>query len=129
MLTRRVTLLGGLCAALWSGAAHAAPIAPFSAEAFDAALKQGGPVLVHIHAAWCPICRAQKPILASLLAEPRFAAMKGFEIDFDGDQPSVRKVEARAQSTLIVFKEGREVARSVGERQPEWIEDLLAKAL
>ena len=129
MLSRRVMLLGGLCAVAWSAAAQAAPVAPFSADAFDAAVKQGGPVLVHIHAAWCPICRAQKPILEKLLSEPRFGGMSAFEIDFDSDQPSVRKVEARVQSTLIVYKGGREVGRSVGERQPEWIEDLLEKAL
>ncbi|GLK66571.1 thioredoxin family protein [Hansschlegelia plantiphila] len=127
--SRRTLLL--VCATVLgsASAALAAPPAPFSAAAFDAAVVAGGPVLVHISAPWCPICRAQKPIVAKLLAEPRFGAMTAFDIDFDADKADVRKVGAQLQSTLIVYSRGREVGRSVGEPQPEWIEDLLEKAL
>ncbi len=84
---------------------------------------------MHVAAPWCPICKAQKPVLARLLAEPRFAGFSAFEIDFDGDKAGLRKVGAQLQSTLILYRGGREVGRSIGEPQPEWIEDLLEKAL
>ena len=49
-------------------AAQAAAPAPFSQGAFDEAVKAGKPVLVHIATGWCPICKAQKPVLEKKLA-------------------------------------------------------------
>jgi Thioredoxin len=36
---------------------------PFSAATFDRLLGDGQPVVVDFHADWCPICRAQAPIV------------------------------------------------------------------
>lgn len=128
MPTRRHAL--ALTAALLlAGAARAAAPEPFDAQAFDAAQAEGRPILVQISAPWCPICKTQKPILAMLAAEPRFKALAVFTIDFDSQRDLVRRFEARMQSTLIVYKGRTEVARSVGETQAEWIEQLLEKAL
>ena len=52
-----------------------------------------------------------------------------FTIDFDSQRDLVRRFGAQMQSTLIVYKGAAEVARSVGETQAEWIEQLLEKAL
>lgn len=102
---------------------------PFEPAAFDEALKSGKPILVEVSAPWCPICKTQKPIIGKLLAEPRYRELTAFEIDFDTGKANVRKLGATAQSTLLVYKDGKEVGRSVGETQPEWIADLLDKAL
>lgn len=102
---------------------------PFDRAAFEAALGSGQPVIVHVTAPWCPICRAQHPILERLMTEPRFGGFQLFEIDFDNDKASVRAVGARLQSTLILYKGGKEIARTVGDREQGWIEDLLEKAL
>ncbi|KQT58647.1 thioredoxin [Methylobacterium sp. Leaf456] len=128
MPTRRHAL--ALTAALiLAGAARAAAPAPFDAAAFEAAQAAGRPILVQISAPWCPICKTQKPILATLAAEPRFKDLAVFTIDFDSQRDLVRRFEARMQSTLIAYKGKAEVGRSVGETQPEWIEQLLEKAL
>lgn len=128
MPTRRHAL--ALTAALLlAGAAHAAAPVPFDAAAFEAAQGEGRPILVQISAPWCPICKTQKPILAALSAEPRFKDLAVFTIDFDSQRDLVRRFEARMQSTLIAYKGKAEVGRSVGETQPEWIEQLLEKAL
>ena len=130
MMLRRALL--GLAAvlamAVLATPAQADPI-PFEAGAFAAAQKAGRPILVEVSAPWCPICKTQKPILASLSAEPRFKDLAVFTIDFDSQRDLVRRFEARMQSTLIVYKGKTEVGRSVGETQPEWIEQLLEKAL
>lgn len=128
MPTRRhaVALTAAL---LLSGAARAAAPEPFDAQAFEAAQAQGRPILVQISAPWCPICKTQKPILATLSAEPRFKDLAVFTIDFDSQRDLVRRFEARMQSTLIAYRGKTEVGRSVGETQAEWIEQLLEKTL
>lgn len=130
MFSRR-TVLAAFAAVTFaaSGPAFAEGSKPFDAAAFDEALKSGKPVLVEISAPWCPICKAQKPIIGKLLADPRYKDLTAFELDFDTGKAEVRKLGAQSQSTLLVYKDGKEVGRSVGETQPEWIADLLDKAV
>ncbi|HJE23176.1 MAG TPA: thioredoxin family protein [Methylorubrum populi] len=129
MTTRRALILTALLVAGLPRAGSAAEAKPYDGPAFEAAQGEGRPILVQISAPWCPICRTQKPILASLAAEPRFKDLAIFTIDFDGQRDLVRRFGAQMQSTLIVYKGRTEVGRSVGETQPEWIEQLLEKAL
>lgn len=134
ILTRRF-LNGALMTA--GALAVAAPLAPlwantavpFSAEAFKAAQASGRPILVEIHADWCPVCKAQSPILDRLTAEPRFKNLKVFRVDFDAMKPVVREFGAQAQSTLIVFKGAAEQGRSVGDTREASIAALLDKSL
>jgi thiol-disulfide isomerase/thioredoxin len=130
MISRRlllVTLTIGL--ALSSFAASAAETNPYSAEAFNEAQKAGKSILVHINAPWCPVCQAQKPILAELAAEPKFKNLVVFEVDFDNQKDAVRAFNAQSQSTLIVFKGEMEIGRSVGDTHQKSIAALLASAL
>lgn len=129
MIARRTVLALALAVATTSIAIAAGAPKPFDQKAFDAALTGGRPIVVHVHAPWCPICRAQKPILAKLREQPRFSEFEAFEVDFDNDKASVRAVGARLQSTLIVYGGGGEIARTVGDREEGWIEELLEKAL
>ncbi len=101
---------------------------PFSQSAYDAAIADGKPMLVEITAPWCPTCAAQKKVMATLLTEPRFADLTILEIDFDSQKDLVRAFGARMQSTLIVYSDGKEVARGVGTTKPAKIEALLDSA-
>ncbi len=62
-------------------------------------------------------------------AQPRFKDMAVFEVDFDSQKDALRMLNVQKQSTLIVYKGGKEVARSTGETTKSAIEGLLAKAL
>ena len=128
MVDRR-TLLVSLAALplLAAGPAKAAELVTYTDAAFKAALQSGKPVLVAIHAVWCPTCKAQAPILDSLLTG-RFSDMTAFRVDFDSQADIVRQFGAQTQSTLIVFHNGAEAGRSVGDTDPASIEALLAKA-
>src|SRR5664279_2229715 len=64
---------------------------PYSAEAFKAAQASGSPILVEIHADWCPTCKAQVPILDKLTADPKFKDLKVFRVDFDAMKPAVKQ--------------------------------------
>ena len=109
--------------------ASAAEWKPFDAAAFAQAQKDGKPILVDIFAAWCPVCRAQNPILTQLTREPKFDDMVVFKIDFDDQKDAVRAVKATSQSTLIVYKGETEKQRSVGDTNAASIEAMLDQAL
>lgn len=102
---------------------------PYSESAFKAAQASGAPILVEIHADWCPTCKAQAPIIGELTAQPQFKNLKVFRVDFDAQKADVRKFGAQAQSTLIVFKGSSEVGRSVGDTRRDSIAALLEKSL
>jgi thiol-disulfide isomerase/thioredoxin len=128
--SRHVALVTGLFALLYSAVAIAASAAaPFSQSAFEAANKAGQPILVEVYAPWCPTCRAQGPILKELRAQARFKGLQAFTVDFDSQKDALKMLKAQSQSTLIVFKGGKEVGRSTGDTRKESIEALLAKAL
>ncbi|KAB2911893.1 MAG: thioredoxin family protein [Dechloromonas sp.] len=117
-----------LLMAFVSHMAFASPV-NFEQATFDALQKEGKPVLVVIHADWCPTCRAQAPLISELVATPEFKAVQVMRVDFDARKDVVKAMKATMQSTLIVFKGGREVGRSVGDTRKEGIAALLKKAL
>jgi len=96
---------------------------------FDEALKAGGPVMIHITAPWCETCQAQKPIVAALLASPDFKNMKKFDVDFDSQKEILARYRVQMQSTMIVYKGGKEIDRQTGQTDPAVIEALLREAL
>lgn len=133
ILTRRVFNAAMIAAVLTTASlfspASAKSAVPFTTEAFEAAQASGSSILIEIHAGWCPTCKAQKPILDKLTAEPKFKDMKIFRVDFDSMKPEVKAFGARMQSTLIVFKGATERGRSVGDTKEESIAALLDKSL
>lgn len=116
-----------LLAVLLVSCAQANP--PLDRAAFNQAVAAGGPVVVHFHANWCPTCKAQTPVVAQLLAEPQMQGFKLFIADFDNEKALKAELHVNAQSTFVVFKAGREVARSTGQTSREAIAASFARAL
>ena len=102
---------------------------PFTQETFNALVKEGKPVLVEVHADWCPTCQAQAPITSALLKEAPYRAITSLKVDFDKQKDALKVLKASKQSTLIVFKNGKEVGRSLGDTSRSNIESLLKKAI
>jgi thioredoxin-like negative regulator of GroEL len=113
---------------LAAGAALAAGQA-FDQATFDALQQQGKPTLVMIHADWCPTCKAQEPIISELLKTPELQSITALRVDFDGQKTVVKAFKVQYQSTLIVFKGGKEVGRSSGDTKKDSIAALLKKTL
>ena len=122
-------VLAAAVAALLPLPALASTASPYTPAAFKAAQSAGEPVLIEIHADWCPTCKAQTPIIQRLAADPKFAKLKIFRVDFDGQKDVVKQFGATMQSTLIVFNGAAEKGRSVGDTKEASIASLLAKAL
>lgn len=130
MFDRRSFLkLATITAVLMPTITVAADGVPFTREAFAAAQKADKPILVEVHATWCPTCKAQQPIIGELTRQPKFKDMAVFRIDFDSQKDVVRALGAQSQSTLIVFKGSREVGRSVGDTKRDSIASLLDKSI
>jgi thioredoxin 1 len=107
----------------------AAGVKPFNQDEFDRLQHSGAPVLIWIHADWCPTCRAQQPIIDKLIGQPDFKQIQVFKVDFDQQKKIVMSFKAIRQSTLIVFKGDKEIDRSLGVTDEKTIEDLLRKII
>ena len=101
----------------------------FDDAKFDAVLKSGKSMVVAVHAPWCSTCRAQAPVLKEVLSNKEFQHMVALYVDFDSQKDALKKLGVRRQSTLVVFKDGKEVGRSLGDTTAFGIESLLQKAL
>ena len=128
MITRRAAMVG-MTLPLFSGTVLAAPARRFDLAAFRAVQAADKAILVDVTASWCPTCRVQKPILARLLVDPKFIDFEAFEVDFDSQKDALRVVDARMQSTLVVYRGQDEMGRSVGDTNPVSIEALLSMGL
>ncbi len=109
--------------------AQAGDVKTFTPAAFEAAKKAGGPILVEVTAPWCPTCKAQKPILSELSAQPKFAKLAIFQVDFDSQKDALKMLGVQMQSTLISYKGDKEVGRSTGVTSKAAIEDQLNKSI
>jgi thioredoxin 1 len=130
MFSRRSAIYAAVAASMALIApAFATETKTFDLQSFAAAQKAGKPILVAIHASWCPTCKAQKPILSELMAAPKFKDLVYFVVDFDAQTDAVKHFGARTQSTLIAFHGEQETGRSVGDTDRSSIASLLDKAL
>ncbi len=130
MLCRRTLIAAvalaaaGVPALAFSGAAT-----KFTPDALMAAQKSGKPVLVEVSAPWCPTCKAQKAVFLELGKMDKYKSFAVIEVDFDSQKDALKALNAKMQSTLIVYKGDKEMGRLVGDAKKESIEALLSKAL
>lgn len=130
MINRRIVALAITAAALTvPGIVMARDGAKFTDAAFQAAQAANKPILVDVSATWCPTCKAQAPIIKSLLSKPEYKDMVLLNVDFDSMKDTLRGFNVQKQSTLIVFKGKNELGRSTGDTSPASIESLVRKAI
>lgn len=128
-MQRLLSLIAALCGSLLiTVLAHAGTL-PFNQTEFDKAVGSGQPVVVDFHATWCSTCRMQQSTIDALLTDPRMKDIKVFVADFDTERALKRRLKITAQSTLVVFKGGKEVARSMGQTRRDDIAALFRQAL
>jgi thiol-disulfide isomerase/thioredoxin len=109
----------------FSFASHAGQ--PFDGQSFQQAQAAGKTILVDVTASWCPTCREQRPIVEQIEKEKPNLVV--YEVDFDTAKDTLKKFHVQYQSTLIVFKGAKEIARSTGDTDPARIRALVAKGL
>lgn len=114
---------------MFGGAMARSAELPFDQAAFDAARSAGKPVAVAFHAEWCPVCRAQAPVLKELAATTALQPLTLFVADYDTEKALRKSLAVFRQSTVVVFKNGKEVGRSTGSVGRKALEPLLLKAV
>ena len=112
----------------FAGVALAAEL-PFNQAQFEAMRSAGRPVAVVFHADWCPTCRAQAPVLKDLAATVALKSLTLYVANFDTEKALRRSLGVNQQSTIVVFKAGKEIARSTGETQRDRLDALLKQAV
>ena len=77
-------------------------------------------VLVDFYANWCGPCRMLTPILDDISAE-----IPVYKIDTDLEQELARNYGIMSIPCVIVFKKGKEIARSIGLKSKDEIMQMI----
>ncbi len=117
------------CARCKSPLLHEHPI-PLDAESFENHVGRASfPVLVDFWAPWCGPCVAMAPVLDRAAAEWRTRLQVG-KVNTDEQQQLAGRFGIRSIPTLILFRDGGEVARRAGASDlgslTRWISESLA---
>lgn len=112
-----------------AGAAHAGEVKPYNQTEYDSLSASGKPVVIAVHAPWCSVCKKQTPMQAELMKKPEYKDITLMNVDFDSQKDLLKKFKVTTQSTMIVFKNAKEVDRSVGETSLEKMNASIQKAI
>src|SRR5439155_18861492 len=86
-----------LLAAMSAVAVDTKPFDPATFAALQAADK---PVLIDVYADWCPICKAQAPIVSELMASPELKDFTVLRVNFNTAKNLRRSLGVAQQSTF-----------------------------
>lgn len=81
----------------------------FKKEVLEADL----PVLVDFSAIWCGPCQMAGPVIEEL-AEEYEGKLKVGKLDVDANSETAAKYKVMSMPTVVMFKKGKEVKRTVG---------------
>ncbi len=98
----------------------------YSKESFDKALSDGKVVVVSSWIKYCSSCASQMKVLEK--AKNDFDNMEYFAFDVTNKEIA-QFFNVQYQTTLLIFKDNKEVYRSIGETTKELIYDALKSSI
>jgi thioredoxin 2 len=100
---------------------------PVGDQAFERVVADAEvPVVVDFYADWCGPCKIMAPLFDELAAEKKGEVLV-LKLDTDRHPETPQRLGIRGIPTLIVFRDGREVARQVGAVPRQKLDDLLSR--
>ena len=103
--------------------AFALEIVDYKGKGLAESMTTGKKTLVWFHANWCATCKAQELVLAKIPKDQNETII--VKVDFDTATKLRREFKVPTQSTFLVFKDGKEVGRSVGVTDPTELKKLI----
>ena len=98
----------------------------FNKELFDKALSDGKVVVVSSWVKYCTSCSSQMKVLDK--AKNDFDNIEYFKFDVTNKEIA-KFFNVQYQTTLLIFKDNKEVYRSIGETTKELIYDALKSSI
>ena len=102
---------------------------PITATQLAEIEKQGKSAVISVHADWCSTCKTQDKILSEFMKNPEYKNVTFYQLEFDTQKDLLKTLKVRSQSTIIVFKNGKEVARATGDTKESALAKLTKQAI
>ena len=103
--------------------ASALEIVDYNGKSLADSITTGKKTLIWFHATWCATCKAQELVLAKIPKDQSQTVI--VKVDFDTATKLRRELKVATQSTFLIYKDGKEVARSVGVTDPTELKKLI----
>ena len=97
-------------------------------EEFEDMISKKSVCVCDFSASWCGPCRMMMPILEDI-SEKYKRKCFFYQVDIDSAEELAEKYNVEVVPTIIVFKNGKEVARTSGYQEMETFEEFLNNSI
>ena len=111
------------------------PFVEFTKAGYDKAISDGKIVFLDFYANWCPICRAEAPVIDSGFNGLTSDQVVGFRVNFndpetDADEKALAsELNIPYQHTKVILVDGKEVFRSTDQWKKEDFDSAMQQVL